>query len=64
MTHTEAEAKQIRDTIVGGKIRAAFTTPDGGSFGFRVGNGDKEFDVWVDCDPEGNGPGHLNIEEA
>ena len=23
--------------------------------------GKQLFNVWVDCDPEGNGPGHLNI---
>ena len=33
------------------------------SFGLTLRRGRKTLNVWVDCDPEGNGPGHLNIEE-
>ena len=58
--HCEAELKQLHP-LVGGTLTAAL---DGGdSFGFRVQTPDgRSFDVWVDCDPEGNGPGHLNLE--
>ena len=58
--HCEAEIQQLQP-LIGGKITAAL---DGGdSFGFRVQTPDgRSFDVWVDCDPEGNGPGHLNLE--
>ena len=38
-------------------------TKDFGSFGLTLRRGRKTFNVWVNCDPEGNGPGHLNIEE-
>jgi len=60
--HCEAELAQLPQ-LVGGTIIAAL---DGGdSFGFRVRTkSGAALDVWVDCDPEGNGPGHLNITPA
>lgn len=61
----EAEVKQARQ-LVGGTIETILETlPDadtGPSFGLLVVNKGRRFHVWVDCDPEGNGPGHLNIE--
>jgi hypothetical protein len=62
MSRIEAEIKQL-EPLVGGRITAAINTPDNESFGFVVTLPDKTTrHVWVDCDPEGNGPGHLNIE--
>ena len=33
-------------------------------WGFQVTQGRDKYNVWIQCDPEGNGPGHLNIEKA
>ena len=64
--HAAAELQQIRTTILGGKITGLISSksPDtGDGFGFQVRRPDgRRFAEWVDCDPEGNGPGHLNIE--
>lgn len=69
MTHLQAELAQARQ-LVGGTIVATLQddpTPGKaeGSFGFQVRTRqDQLLDVWVDCDPEGNGPGHLSIAPA
>jgi len=57
------EARQV-DTLSGGTIEHPVfdDTPGDESFGFRVVKGKKKFNVWVSRDPEGNGPGHLEIE--
>lgn len=52
--------------LVGAKITNLIQTPAGEDdqmFGFtaNLASG-KSVDVWVQCDPEGNGPGWLNIE--
>ena len=54
-----AELKQLRP-LVGGVI--THLLEDKESFGFvvRLPNG-KNVSVWVDMDPEGNGPGHLEL---
>ena len=62
--HCDYEIKQIKEKLVGGKIIAAISSSDGQSFGLHVKLKDREHVVWVDCDPEGNGPGHLAIEGA
>ena len=58
--HCHAEIAQLQP-LVGGTIT---TILDGGeSFGFQVRTrAGKKVNVWVDCDPEGNGPGHLSLE--
>ena len=69
-TFTEYMAEQITAKLKGGTIRNAVTTEDHESFGFDVvvkapGRGNYNvLRVWVDCDPEGNGPGFLNIGEG
>jgi len=64
-------ADQLKQ-LVGFKIVDTVVTPDGESYGFVVERADEiETHVlgrdrkvcWVDCDPEGNGPGWLQIEE-
>jgi hypothetical protein len=50
--------------LVGATITESILTEDGESYGFRAEKGGKSFIVWVDCDPEGNGPGWLQIEDA
>ncbi len=44
--------------LIGQKIIGLIEDPEGGFYGFRVEGG---VNVWVLCDPEGNGPGHLDI---
>ena len=49
--------------MLNGVIEAVITTKPGrdAGFGLQVRKGARLFNVWVDCDPEGNGPGHLDI---
>lgn len=62
MTDVAAEILQLK-SLVGGRITEVIKTADVESFGFIVVLPDRSTrHVWVDCDPEGNGPGHLNIE--
>ena len=49
--------------LVGYKIVDTVMTPDNDSYGFVVQKGKAKKVCWVDCDPEGNGPGWLQIEE-
>ena len=60
--HVEAEIKQAK-RLLGFAVVGACHTEDFGSFGLTLKKGRKTLNIWVDCDPEGNGPGHLNIEE-
>ena len=48
---------------MGGTILSFFTDPTHKYWGFRIRlrNG-REAHIWVNCDPEGNGPGHLEID--
>jgi hypothetical protein len=59
----EAEIQQARQ-LLGFTVTGICHTGDFGSFGLTLRRGRKTLNVWVDCDPEGNGPGHLNIEEG
>jgi hypothetical protein len=61
--HVEAEIKQARQ-LVAFTVVGICHTEDFGSFGLTLRRGLKTLTAWVDCDPEGNGPGHLNIEEG
>jgi hypothetical protein len=62
MTNQQAELKQLRP-MVGGTITKLLEGNDGESFGFQVTKGKTTHTVWVDQDPEGNGPGHLDISK-
>lgn len=54
--------KQINEELSGGTIKGAVVSEDGETFGFRISRpGEEDVLVWVDCDPEGNRPGHLAI---
>lgn len=61
--HIQWEASQAR-LLVGATIHAIIKTSDSEAFGLKVqlANGDFR-SVWIECDPEGNGPGHLAIEK-
>lgn len=61
MTLAEAEVKNSRK-LIGGKIVGVFHDPDKEYWGIDVVIKGKTHSVWVNCDPEGNGPGHLEIE--
>jgi hypothetical protein len=61
MTEVEAEVEQAKE-LIGFTITGVCHTKDNESFGLVVKKGRVCKTVWVDCDPEGNGPGHLNIE--
>lgn len=66
MTKAEYEIKNAKQ-LLDGKITGFITDPSdeeyGGDafWGFTVQKGKKTYNVWVNCDPEGNGPGHLAI---
>ena len=62
--NSEIQAEiQNAQPLVGGTILSFFQDPTHEYWGFRIHlrNG-REAHVWVNCDPEGNGPGHLEIE--
>ena len=62
--NSEIEAEiQNAQPLAGGTILSFFQDPTHDYWGFRVRlrNG-REAHVWVNCDPEGNGPGHLEID--
>ena len=56
---------QISGRLVGAKIVGSLRDPEMENFGFRVEHEDGQvFDVWIDRDAEGNGPGWLTIEHG
>ena len=59
----EAECRSLQ-SLIGGSIEGIIedTASDYPFHGLLVINKGRRFHVWVQCDPEGNGPGHLNIE--
>lgn len=66
----QAEIKNAQP-LIGGVITAILQTKGGTGivgelpgFGLQVRVGATTYNVWVDCDPEGNGPGHLEIEKS
>jgi hypothetical protein len=63
MDDAKYEYKEIQEKLIGFKITEAIISPDGESFGFKAIKGKKEVLVWVDRDPEGNGCGHLEIQD-
>lgn len=76
MSTTKGDAEyalaEIVKSLIGGTITESISTPDDDEngfeddeygYGFRVKNDNKTFLCWVDCDPEGNGPGFLNVRE-
>ena len=64
MRNAKHMTEMINKHLVGGKITTAIIDDSDEydqRFGFRVENGNKSFDVWVDCDAEGNAAGWLAI---
>jgi hypothetical protein len=62
MSNVEAEVEQAK-RLVGFTVEDAHLSEDGETFALTLRRGKQWLTVWVDCDPEGNGPGHLQIEE-
>jgi hypothetical protein len=60
------ETLQISEKLVGKTIIGAIRSSCGQYFGFkcRDNSGGNPLHVWINQDPEGNGPGHLEIEVA
>ena len=55
---------QSNKKLIGTQVVGTILTPDEEAWGLQVRTQDgNELLVWVDCDPEGNGPGWLQIEE-
>ena len=63
MTAVEAEIEQAKH-LVGFTVQSVCHTEDGEAFGLTLRRGKRLINVWVDCDPEGNGSGHLAVEEV
>jgi len=67
-TDAEYMAEKIKQQLVGSQIRNAVLDKEGEYFGFQVvkkaeGRGNYDvLTVWVTCDPEGNGPGWLDLD--
>lgn len=61
MNDIQAEIRNAQ-VLIGATITSLIQEAGGEYWGFnvRLKNG-QERDVWVNCDPEGNGPGHLEI---
>ncbi len=60
--HIKAEIKNAQP-LIGAQILDLIQS-DTGYWGFRIcTKHGKRISVWVDCDPEGNGPGHLHLEQ-
>ena len=62
MSHIEWEIGNA-SRLIGFKVVTVLRTNNGESFGLKLKKGKETLSVWVDCDPEGNGPGHLHIED-
>jgi hypothetical protein len=52
------------EVLVGGMVVGIIVDTDNEFFGLAVRKNDKKYHVWVLQDPEGNGTGFLDIEEA
>ncbi|HGX93528.1 MAG TPA: hypothetical protein ENK35_09465 [Candidatus Tenderia sp.] len=57
----ESMLQVVREDLVGCTITAAVLDEDGENYGFEVMNSGRKRVVFVTMDPEGNGPGFLDI---
>ena len=62
---SEFESRAL-NALVGGKITGVVETPDNEDHFYgleiKIGAG-KTVTAWIQCDPEGNGPGFLSVQE-
>ena len=63
-TDAEAFAAHLSTKLTGWKIAGTIISNDKEMWGFQIDspNGKQKKFVWVLCDPEGNGPGFLEIQ--
>lgn len=52
------------EKLVGYKVTGVCADRGGESYGIVMEKGKDKKLCWIDCDPEGNGPGWLEIEDA
>lgn len=63
---TKKELKYSADQatkLIGGEIKGVVMDEENCFWGLRIQTNKGNFVAWVDKDPEGNGPGHLQIEK-
>jgi len=60
----EWEVLQIEEYLTDGRIIAAVASTDGESFGILIERKGMEIVAWIERDPEGNGPGHIALQET
>lgn len=60
----EYAADNVVNPLVGFKITGAALDKENESYGLVLEKGKKKKIAWVDCDPEGNGPGWLQVEDV
>lgn len=61
MTSGEYQAQKASE-LIGGTVVGVFTDPNGEYWGVDVLHNGTTLHIWVNCDPEGNGPGAFDIE--
>lgn len=61
MNDAQAFIDMILPEIVGKTIASAIKDEDGKHWGFIAKGDGEQKQVWVLCDPEGNGPGFLDV---
>lgn len=62
MTHVEWQIKQV-EALIGATIVGAAQDDENEAFGLILKKGGKQVVAWVLMDPEGNGPGTLDIQQ-
>lgn len=62
MTQVEFERKKA-EVLRGGTIMNVFTDSNDEFWGIQVLTKDKVYAVWINRDPEGNGPGSIEVME-
>ena len=55
-------ANELKKLVGGTIVDTVMSFPDNESYGFVVEKDGKRIYCWVDCDPEGNGPGWISME--
>jgi hypothetical protein len=60
----EYAADNVVGPLVGFKITGVALDKENESYGLVIERGKSKKIAWVDCDPEGNGPGWLQVEDV
>ena len=63
MHYMEEHLGKLVGGVITGLIRDDHSDSEWEQFwGLQVSKGQQKYHVWIQCDPEGNGPVHLEIE--